>query len=252
MVFRNNYKRLITLIVFGLISYGSIGQQKEIVKINFDLELIKLSGNAYIHVSYINHPTWGRVSSNGMIFIQNQKAFLFDTPMSDTATQSLVNWVENNLSLKFIGFVPNHWHIDCIGGLKFIQNKGIKTYANQMTIDKAQDEKLPVPEIGFSDSLTINFEDKDIKCYYFGAAHTMDNIVVYLPSEKILFAGCIAKEINSKTLGNIVDGDVNEYPKTITKVLSLFPDAEIVIPGHGNYGGRELLYHTLDLINTKK
>ena len=75
----------------------------------------------------------------------------------------------------------------------------------------------------------------------------LDNIVVWIPSEQILFPGCMVKEIRSGNLGNTADGDVKAYPDTITKVLKKFPSAKIVIPGHGNYGGAELIKHTLDI-----
>ena len=95
----------------------------------------------------------------------------------------------------------------------------------------------------------LKLGDKEIICSYFGAGHTTDNIVVYIPSERILFAGCMCKELDSKGLGNIADADLNEWPKTIQKVLDRYQDAKIVIPGHGQAGDIELLKHTLDLLN---
>jgi len=91
--------------------------------------------------------------------------------------------------------------------------------------------------------------DIEIDCYYFGGGHTTDNIVVWIPSEKILFAGCMVKEMSSKTLGNLADADVNEWPSTIDKVIDKFPSAKIVIPGHGKFGGKELLIHMQELFN---
>jgi metallo-beta-lactamase class B len=75
----------------------------------------------------------------------------------------------------------------------------------------------------------------------------MDNIIVWLPDEKILFPGCMVKEMRSNNLGNIADGNVKEYPNTIQKVINKFPTAKIVIPGHGQIGGIELLRHTIEL-----
>ena len=86
-----------------------------------------------------------------------------------------------------------------------------------------------------------------IECFYFGPAHSSDNIVVWIPSEKILFAGCMVKSIDATNLGNTADGDLNAYPHTIDRLLSRFPDAKIVIPGHGKFGGLELILHTKEL-----
>jgi len=57
----------------------------------------------------------------------------------------------------------------------------------------------------------------------------------------------MAKELESASLGNMADGDLIQYPLTIKNVIDTYPDAEIVIPGHGKYGGIDLLQHTLDL-----
>jgi metallo-beta-lactamase class B len=97
-------------------------------------------------------------------------------------------------------------------------------------------------------ALQLKLGDKVIRCYYPGAAHSLDNIVVWIPSEKILFPGCMVKSLNSTDLGNIADGDINAYPVTIEKVIKKFSTAEIVIPGHGQSGGLELLFHTRDLV----
>ena len=94
--------------------------------------------------------------------------------------------------------------------------------------------------------------DKPIKCYYFGAAHTLDNIVIWIPSDQILFAGCMVKSLESPDLGNTVDGNLNSYPKTIDKLIEEFPTAKFVIPGHGQFGGIELLKHTKELLSRYK
>jgi metallo-beta-lactamase class B len=57
----------------------------------------------------------------------------------------------------------------------------------------------------------------------------------------------MVKSINSKDLGNTADGDLSAYPNTIDKVIAKFKDARIVVPGHGPYGGLELLTHTKEL-----
>jgi metallo-beta-lactamase class B len=163
----------------------------------------------------------------------------------------LMNWITVSLKVHIVGFVPNHWHADCMGGLGFLQQQNIESYANQTTIDIAQSKNLPLPAHGFKDSLQLQVGDKQIKCYYFGAAHTLDNIVVWIPSEQILFAGCMVKSMDAIDLGNIADGDTIAYPKTINTLINKFSAAKIIIPGHGAFGGPELLKHTQDLLGKK-
>jgi metallo-beta-lactamase class B len=217
------------------------------LKISSDLELLKISDNAYIHISYAVVPRYGRVAANGLIFIDRKEAFLFDTPWNDSLTEVLVTYLNKKMGLTVIGFVPNHWHEDCMGGLAYLKRRGVASYASQKTIEIAKSKNLAVPEHSFTDSLSLSLGDKVIKCYFPGAAHSQDNIVVWIPSERILFPGCMIKSMNATDLGNTADGDLKSYPETIGWVIRRFRNAKIVIPGHGNAGGPELLTHTKSL-----
>jgi len=242
-------KKLLLIIFIGLTQLSGFPQTNyKKIKVSKNIELLRISDHVYIHISYAELPGFGRFPSNGMIYINEGKAFLFDTPATDSLTKILVSWIIDSMKLKIAGFVPNHWHDDCMGGLRYLQSVGITSYANQMTIEIARTKGLPVPTHGFKDSLSLNLGDKVIDCYYFGPGHTPDNIVVWIPSEKILFGGCMVKELNATGLGNITDADLNEWPKTIDKVTDRFKTAKIVIPGHGQFGGLELLQHTRELL----
>lgn len=237
-------KTALIMLITILLSAGVFAQA---IKVSDDIEIIKISNCAYVHVSYADVPGYGRVGSNGVIFVDKGTAILFDTPMTEALTKQLMDWITNTLNVKVTQFAPNHWHSDCIGGLKYLHKLGIKSYANELTIKYALENKLAAPQNRFKDSLTLFQGSKKIFCYFPGAAHSKDNIVVWIPSEKILFAGCMVKELSSATLGNTADGDLKAYPVTIKKVMEKFSDAGIVIPGHGKFGGRELLNHTLDM-----
>lgn len=245
-----NWMTFIFIGVVHLIGFSQNDHEKMVI--SNDIELIRLSKNVYLHVSYSDLPTYGRVSSNGLIYCNGDEAFLFDTPMTDSLTKDLVAWINDSLKMKIVGFVPNHWHSDCMGGLEFLKKKKIRSYANQMTIDIARSKNLPVPEQGFKDSLQLQLGDKVIQCYYPGAAHSLDNIVVWIPDEQILFAGCMVKSLESKNLGNTSDGDLIAYPKTIDQLIEKFPNARIVVPGHGQFGGLDLIMHTKELLKTTR
>lgn len=186
-------KPFLILLITWFISLSGTTQEYKTIKVSGDLELIKISENVYIHVSYSELPEFGRFSSNGLIYIDNGKGYLFDTPMTDSMTKVLVDWIVNSLDVEIVGFVPNHWHADCMGGLNYLHSIGIDSYAHQMTIDIAKAEGLPVPSHGFKDSLTLDHNGKPVECYYPGAAHSLDNIVLWIPDEGILFAGCMVK-----------------------------------------------------------
>ena len=222
--------------------------QRRVINLSKDLQLLRISPDAWIHVSWTESQQFGKFSSNGLIYTNQGKAFLFDTPVTEELTKKLIRGLKDSLGVQVTGFVPNHSHDDCMGGLAYLKTLGIKSWASQSTVDIARQQGLPLPDEGFKDSLILQLNNHPVGCYYFGAAHSPDNIVVWIPSEKILFAGCMCKSMQADDLGNTADSDLYQWIATIGKVIDRFPGADIVIPGHGAYGGKEQLHHTLALL----
>ena len=246
-------KKIILLFFFiSLVCSGYSQEDHTKIYISNDLAIVRLTPHVWMHVSWHNSPQFGRYPSNGMILVNDDEAWLFDTPMTDSLTGALVSWLTYTMRLKIKGFTPNHWHSDCMGGLAYLQNMRIPSLANQLTINIAHDKHLPVPDKGFNDSARLQLGDIDVFCFYPGPAHSTDNIAVWIPSEKVLFAGCMVKSMNAANLGNTTDGDLSSYPATLTRLLTRFPDAQFVVPGHGTSGGLELIRHTIVLANKAK
>lgn len=240
---------LLIVLVIMRITYSNAQPEINItVKISDDLELIRISDNSYVHISYLITSNGRRVPCNGLIYVNRDEALIIDTPVNDELTLDLINWLKSNLSVNVAGVIATHWHIDCMGGLGQIHKSGLKSYAHELTCEIAGTKNLPVPKFSFKDSLIIKTGEKEIICKYFGAAHTVDNIVVWIPEERILFGGCMAKSLSANTPGNIRDADLDSWPGTIEKVIGRFPHAQIVVPGHGDHGGTELLTHTLNVV----
>jgi metallo-beta-lactamase class B len=236
-----------------LIQVSVFSQTTEhLIPIGKDIEIRKFSENLYIYSSYANVKGYGIIEANGLVYFNKEKAILIDSPWNDSLTKQLYTYIVDSLKTEIIGFVPTHWHNDRMGGINFLKSKGIISYSNQRTIEIAKTKAIQEPDIGFKDSLELKIGNEAIHCLYLGPAHTQDNIVVWIPKGKILYGGCIIKSIDSKDLGNTIDGDLISYPETLDKILRKFQDAIIVIPGHGNLGGIELIKHTKELSNKQK
>lgn len=227
----------------------SVSAQKKEIEISDNIKVSKLSDNIYHYISYLDTEAWGKVGANGLFLIKDGKALMIDTPWDNDQTERLYNWIKDTLKTTVTTIIPTHWHDDCMGGLACLQAKGVKSYASLKTMKIAKEKGLPIPECGFSNSIKIDFQDIPVECYYLGGGHTEDVIVVWLPAEKLLFAGDISKDIKSTNLGNIAEADLEAWPITLEKVIEKFPDAETVIPGHGDIGGLELIHHTLELLS---
>lgn len=240
----------ISILIASLLSNQEV-TSNDTIHISNDLYLVEINKNAYVHVSFNPDSEYGRFPSNGLVYINDNKAIVFDTPITEKETELLINWMTDSMHFEVIGLVINHWHNDCQEGIEHFQVRNIKTYASDNTIAISKEKALPVPEIGFEDSLRINVGKTHIDCYYYGEAHSSDNIVCYIPSEKILFGGCMVKSARSRGLGSLTDANLEAWPKTIKTVKDRFKTAEIVIPGHGPYGDLSLLEHTLELLEKK-
>lgn len=234
------------LVVSIIMIFIQIIKAVPVIKISDDLELNKISDHCYIHISYTLFESGYRMPANGLIYINQGKAFIIDTPWTNNLTQLLISYLQDSLKVSIEGVIPTHFHVDCMGGLEYVHKAGITTYACQLTSEICKEKNLPVPQITFKDSLALGMYGNLI-LKYLGPGHTEDNMVVYIPKEKILFAGCMAKALDWKSLGFTGDANVPEWPNTLRKVITAFPDAEVVIPGHGAPGGLNIIQHTLTL-----
>jgi len=238
------------LMILPLLSKTIVAQDSTI-KISDNLELLKISKNSYIHISYHDLENAPHFPANGFIYVNDEKAFIIDTPWTDEITKSLINWLKDSLEVTIEGVIVTHGHVDCMGGLNEIHNAGIKSYSHKLTREIAQSKNLPLPKFEFQDSLILNLDEQKIICKYLGAGHTIDNIVVWIPAEKILFGGCMLKALRWTGLGFTGDADLNEWPNTLKKLLKAFPESRIVIPGHGEFGDLSLIHHTIGLLEKK-
>ena len=99
--------------------------------------------------------------------------------------------------------------------------------------------------------MSLSCGDNRVELSFLGGGHTIDNIVAWIPAMKILFGGCLVKSLNARNLGNTKEADLMSYPATLKKVREKYSEAKIVIPGHGQPGGIELIDHTIKLCNNE-
>jgi len=246
---KNGYLILFFSLI-GLVS--SKAQTNEKIVIDDDIQLIHLQDSIFVHVTWHHLDNFGRFPSNGLIVIKNGQALMIDTPMDNDKTERLTKYLKDSSSVDLTKLIIGHFHDDCLGGLGYLQSIGVESIANSMTIAKCKEIGLPIPSTPFTDSLTFYFNGEQIDCRYFGAGHSFDNITVWIPGKKILFGGCLIKSIDSKGLGNLSDAVVNDWDMTVEKVMKKYPEIKTVIPGHGDFGGTELITHTIELVDKEK
>lgn len=253
---KNIYKKkLISFLLLILFAFYTQAQDilssKKII-INSNLELVRLNDNVWIHISYINLPGFGKTPANGLVVIDSNEAVLIDTPWNNELTDKLIEWVKNNLKIEIKYLIVTHFHDDCMGGIKVAHRQNIESYSLYLTSEIAKQKGLILPQKTFKNSLKLKINSTELIINYPGAGHTVDNIVVWMPKYKILFGGCLVKSLKSKNLGNLEDADIKEWPRTLQRLLKIYENAAIVVPGHGQYGGTDLIVHTIKLCKQNK
>ena len=240
--------RYITTILF-FVSFVIFAQDK-----NDQLKITQLSENVYQHISYKEVGSWGMVAASGLIVVDGINAHIIDTPWTQEDTEQLIDWIkEKKLIVK--SSVVTHFHADASGGIPFLNNAQIKTYATALTNKfLSQKHREKSSDVIPTNTPTDTFElvPNTIEVLYPGGGHTQDNIVVWLPKEEMLFGGCFVKNLHSQHLGNMEDALVKDWPQSIKNVLNKYPKIKVVVPGHGKIGDVSLLNHTADLALTLK
>ncbi len=213
------------------------------------LKIERINDNVFQHTSFLETQNFGTVPCNGLIYINDNEALIFDTPVNEKATAELIRWMGKT---KIKAVVATHFHVDCLGSLEQFHSKGITTYATNQTIKLAkQNNETILPQYGFDKQKAFNIGSETVYAKHFGEGHTKDNIVGYIPSENVLFGGCLIKSLNAPK-GNLEDANTSEWSSSVEKIKAELTDIELVIPGHGKRGGTELLEYTIELFRNEK
>ncbi len=211
-----------------------------------NLKIERLTKNVFVHISYLETETYGKVPCNGMMVLSDDEAIIIDTPTNDAASDELLKWLEDREVYKVRAVVATHFHVDCLGGLNAFHRRNIPSYALNRTLTLAEVEGVTIPQNGFDSILELKVGDITIYSEFLGEGHTRDNIVCHVPSEKVVFGGCLIKSEGAGK-GNLKDANINEWSNTVRKTKAKYADVEIVIPGHGKPSGPDLFDYTINL-----
>ncbi len=241
----------IVLILLAILSCQSkkdaAFEPKEIYRSD-DLILTQVSQNTYEHTSFLSTQDFGKVPANGLVVRDGKEVVIFDTPATQASSEELIQWVEEELQAKINAVIPTHFHADCLGGLEAFHKREIPSYAYFKTMELADENDFVVPLHAFEDSLAIKVGEKEVTAIFMGEGHTKDNVIGYFPDENILFGGCLIKELGAEE-GNLEDANLMDWSPTVRKIQKKYPQAKIIIPGHGAFGDQKLLDYTADLFS---
>ncbi|MBM4783212.1 MAG: subclass B1 metallo-beta-lactamase [Archangiaceae bacterium] len=220
-----------------------------------DFELARVSDGVWIHTTFTELPGGGPFPSNGLIIEGADGVVVVDTPWTPKATKTLLEWVETRLHKPVTDVIVTHSHDDRTAGVAELAPT-TKIHALQKTVEfaAAQGRTFTAEPLQPTEQLTLG--GVKLTTFFPGAGHAPDNIVVMLPTQRVLFGGCFIKSAAASDLGNVSDADIGAWAaslKRLTTWVAALEDKEVrsplmVVPGHGGFGGLRLIAHTEEVV----
>jgi glyoxylase-like metal-dependent hydrolase (beta-lactamase superfamily II) len=196
---------------------------------------------------------------------------LCSSPYDTAATRSMVRQLRRRFRPARMVAINVHFHPDGTAGNEGYALEGVETYGSDLTREalgrrgretraltaqaaspraRARLASTPIvfaaKTFRATEGLRLEFGGASVQLIYTGPAHSPDNIVVHFPSHGLLFGGDLIRAANAG-VGYRGDADLARWPAALDVVAALA--FEVVVPGHGAPGGRELLHHTRQAVS---
>jgi glyoxylase-like metal-dependent hydrolase (beta-lactamase superfamily II) len=96
--------------------------------------------------------------------------------------------------------------------------------------------ELIYPDETYTEKRSFGGTERTAHAISYGGGHTLSDAFLWLPEERILFAGDLVVNGTHPWVG---DGDVNAWPWILERMAELGP--ETIVPGHGPVAGPEAI-----------
>lgn len=225
----------------------------EAVMADYPVTLSKIAENVWVHTSNYRIPGQAPIPVNGLVIIDGEDVILADAAWGELATVSLLETVKNEIGKPVTKLITTHHHADRVMGVDAAEREGIQVFTHPDTPALAASNGWPVPNTSVSALRDPKSRTKvgSVEIAYPGHGHASDNLVVYVPSANILYAGCAVRGAQTNTLGNTSDANLKVWAESLAWTKATYPDTKIVVPGHGKGADLSLIDKTLQMIAAK-
>ncbi|HNA26497.1 MAG TPA: MBL fold metallo-hydrolase [Nitrospira sp.] len=193
-----------------------------------DDEITKLADDVYIF----------RHQFHQAVFITTPKGVIVTDPISADAAAWLNVEIKKLTDQPVRYVIYSHHHNDHItGGSVFAGQAIFVSHAlARPNILEAADPTTPVPDLTFTDRLSIDLGGTQVELIYTGKNHSDNSVVMLLPQRKLLFAVDFipVETVAYRTLNSDYP---DEWIESLKKVEQL--DFEVLVPGHGKIGRKD-------------
>ncbi len=217
---------------------------------NHPIAIQKITEGVWVHSSAYRFPGGQPIPSNGLIVEDGESLILVDTAWGEVATLALLETIKTDIGKPVKKLIITHHHYDRLAGVDILEAQGVQVFSHPLTPALSAALGTPTPDTSVSALAKPKSRSKvgPVEIAFPGKGHSPDNIVVYVPAAKVLFAGGLVRGGEQATLGNLADADIEHWPEALAWVRATHKDAKFVVPAHGKGGGNALPERTLKLL----
>lgn len=160
---------------------------------------------------------------------------------TDPVNAEAARWLKQELAKRFKQpvkyLIYSHDHSDHIsGGEVFADAALVVAHENAKEVILGEKRPTAVPNITFSDRMTLELGGKQVELIYVGKNHSNNSIVMRFPAERVLFAVDFIP-VESLPFRDFSDAYIEDWIGSLKRVEAL--DFDILAPGHGSLGRKE-------------
>ncbi|MFC1916906.1 MBL fold metallo-hydrolase [Chloroflexota bacterium] len=208
--------------------------------------LIEVAPGAWAVVLSIISPNGG--GPNAGFVLAGDHMLVIDSLMSPGTGQQLAEYVRQVTDKSPTYLINTHHHADHIFGnqtfsppatiiahenvREVMLSQGealIESVAERFSrlVPKFEDTIVVAPQITYRDRMTLHFGGRTVELIHPGVAHTHGDTMVYLPDDKLLYAG----DILFNHIFPPIVGSSTGWIAVIEEVEAM--DVDTIVPGHG-------------------
>jgi glyoxylase-like metal-dependent hydrolase (beta-lactamase superfamily II) len=194
--------------------------------------------------------------SNAGFVITPKGVVVIDALGSPALAKKLLQEIKKITPQKVVAVIVTHYHADHIYGLQEFKKVGAKIYAQNQGIDYLSSEtakqrliasrqdfapwvndstRLIAADVWIDQSKVITIGGVQFQISRVGPAHAPEDLIIYIPSESVLFAGDLVFRGRIPFVGN---ADSKGWLNALDEIERLQP--KTIVPGHGAHSVKPL------------
>jgi len=211
--------------------------------------LIEVAGNAFAYVQ----AGGGLCISNAGLIVGDEIALAIDALFTPSMTRDFQAQIRRVTSKPVRYLINTHHHIDHTMGNALFPEADVVSHVSARRemrrvgipaerlrplvphfMAEVEGAVLRLPDFTFHQQMNIHLGNREVELLHFGLGHTLGDVLVHLPADRLLFAGDIAFHYVTP-LG--FEGHISRWIRVADRVAAMKVDT--IVPGHGPVGGKE-------------